>query len=296
MKRYRHNFTLVELLAAMAVFCVLLLVSMRLFSGSQRLWVRAEQKTNTFADARTAMEFIATRLQTLVYFEDMPFGMSGDEIWFLSNYPDGERNSAGKTVQDFWYFTKFERNPYTGCLTMKTFNNEAFAGKKNFQRLLPPYLSANAAKTAWNNVLAKWRTPQSSGSPANHEDIIENVTSFKIFGFFAKRDGNEWKAVPGNSSLTDAAYCRSSVSTYDFPAENATLGTGASADDENTSASKKFFTTPPYLVEVEISLLDSKERYDEWKAADAEGKKDLESEYGYTFRRAILLGQRSVDE
>ena len=294
MKRYRRNFTLVELLAAMAVFCVLLLVSMRLFSGSQRLWVRAEQKTNTFADARTAMEFVATRLQTLVYFEDMPFGMSGDEIWFLSNYPDGERSTTGKTVQDFWYFTKFERNPYTGQLTMKTFSNEAFSNKKKFQQLLPPYLNDSAARAAWNSVLGKWRTPQSSGSPASHEDIIENVTSFKVSGFFAERDGNAWKAIPGNS--VGAAYYRSSVSTYDFPAENATLGTGASPNDENTSATKKFFTTPPYLVEVEISLLDSKERYDEWKTADADGKKDLESEYGYTFRRAILLGQRSVDE
>ena len=83
-KIYRHKFTLVELLAAMAVFSVLLLVSMQLFSGVQRVWVRAEQKTNSFADSRAAMEFIAARLQTMVYYsikiddnnsEQVPFGL-----------------------------------------------------------------------------------------------------------------------------------------------------------------------------------------------------------------------------
>ena len=291
--RLKNRFTLVELLAAIAVFCVLLLISMRLFSGSQQLWVRSEQKTNTFADARTAMEFISSRLQTLVYFEDMPFGMAEDEIWFVSNFPAG-RTDSGKMVQDYWYFTKFERNPYTGCLTMKTFGTST-VGDKTFYKLLPPFPKASTARSAWQNVQSKWRTPVGgSGSAADHTDIIENVVEFKLTGYFAKKSGKGWTIVSGHKSL-DSEYYRN-YSAYDFYAANYELGEGEGRDDEKTTKNKKFFVTPPYLVEVELTILDSADRYEEWKDADAARKSEIVSQFGYTFRRAILLGQRSVDE
>ena len=108
-KIYRHKFTLVELLAAMAVFSVLLLVSMQLFSGVQRVWVRAEQKTNSFADSRAAMEFIAARLQTMVYYsikiddnnsEQVPFGLkyydssTSSTIYFMTAMPMNRRKNG----------------------------------------------------------------------------------------------------------------------------------------------------------------------------------------------------------
>lgn len=295
MKTVRKNrFTLVELLAAIAVFCVLLLVSMRLFSGSQQLWVRSEQKTNTFADARTAMEFISSRLQTLVYFEDMPFGMAEDEIWFVSNFPAGRANDSGKKVQDFWYFTKFERNPYTGCLTMKIFGADT-VGDKTFYRLLPPFLKVSHAKSAWERVQNRWRTPASgSGSAADHTDIIENVVDFKLTGYFAYKSGKEWKIKSSHKSL-DSEYYRN-YSAFDFYDADHNLGSGEDKNDEQTTKSKKFFVTPPYLVEVELTILDSGDHYEEWKDANAARREEIVSQYGYTFRRAILLGQRSVDE
>jgi prepilin-type N-terminal cleavage/methylation domain-containing protein len=115
-KSRRINFTLIELLAAMAVFSILLVVSMRLFSGAQQIWMRSEQKTDTFASARTAMEFIASRMQTIYYHNDEPFeitdGVSSgtyemDSIWFLSNMPkaDGSKHL---------HFVKFRLENPTG--------------------------------------------------------------------------------------------------------------------------------------------------------------------------------------
>ena len=49
-------------------------------------------------------------------------------------------------------------------------------------------------------------------------------------------------------------------------------------------------TTPPYLVEIEISVIDSKDNFRKWQDASDNEKKDIETESGYTFRRAVLLG------
>ena len=92
MKR-RSNFTLVELMVAMGVFIILLMVSMQIFSGSRKLWVRSEQKNGAFAAARTAMEFVAARVQTCIYTENMPFGIYGKDgsgytkMFFLTSMP-----------------------------------------------------------------------------------------------------------------------------------------------------------------------------------------------------------------
>jgi len=284
MRIRRHNFTLVELLAAMAVFCVLLLVSMRLFSGSQRMWVRAEQKTNTFADARTAMEFVAARLQTLVYFEDVPFGMADDEIWFASAFPVEDGKS-----EYYLRFFKFERNPYTGKLTMKVYTDAN--NRKKFPLLFPPYDGnpyCSSAKNAWNRIGGEWKD-------LDTVNVVENVTSFSLYGFFAEKDGKNWKMLAGKNVKSKSAYA-DSRSTHDFYGDDHTLGSGQSEDDEKKSVTKTFFTTPPYLVEIEITMLDSADRYEQWKNASSAEKNNIVAEYGYTFRRAVLLGQRSVDE
>ena len=57
MKKYVVNkFTLIELLAAMAVFSILLMLSIRLFTGAQNLWLRSEQKTDTFASGDSIID------------------------------------------------------------------------------------------------------------------------------------------------------------------------------------------------------------------------------------------------
>ncbi|MBE6398684.1 MAG: prepilin-type N-terminal cleavage/methylation domain-containing protein [Lentisphaerae bacterium] len=242
------KFTLVELLAAMAVFSILLLVSMRLFSGAQQLWVRSEQKTNAFADARTAMEFVAVRMQTLVYYENVPFSMKDNEIWFATSMPMDNRDD-----EYYLRFLKFERDANAGTLVMRI-----YAGKEESRKFIahfPPFKNQDAAITAWDAVSSKLGSSETV-------ELIDNVTDFKIHGFFAVKNGNNWELKPQESV--------------------------SSAFKDGSS-----FITPPYMIEVEISLLDNKEAYLRWKDGDDDKKKEIFSEYGYTFRRAILLGHRS---
>ena len=52
----------------------------------------------------------------------------------------------------------------------------------------------------------------------------------------------------------------------------------------------------PYLVEMELRMLDSRESFLKWKnAGDEQTRIDVFTENGYTFRRAVLLGKKGND-
>jgi type II secretory pathway pseudopilin PulG len=63
-KRY---FTLVELLAAMAVFSIISLVMMRFFNSSQKVWSIASQRNILYSDARIALNLMTRDLQCAMY-------------------------------------------------------------------------------------------------------------------------------------------------------------------------------------------------------------------------------------
>ena len=254
MKR-RSNFTLVELMVAMGVFVVLLMVSMQIFGGARKLWVRSEQKNNAFSAARTAMEFVAARLQTCIYTENMPFGMERDSssdffksVYFATSIPMNRRvlkNGVWKNLDNFdLRFIKFELED--GVLTMRIFSDRqnGTSPYANFSLLLPPYRSRRGK--SYSNACSQIKTHLAAGTNEDVLEIMENVTAFKLR--------------PHNYSGRNLQY------------------------DQNVS------TTPPYLMEIEISVIDSKDNFRKWQDAQASEKKEIETESGYTFRRAVLLG------
>ena len=48
----------------------------------------------------------------------------------------------------------------------------------------------------------------------------------------------------------------------------------------------------PYLLEIELKIMDSRESFKKWQDADDDKKDDIFAENGYTFRRAVLLGKK----
>lgn len=272
MKKYMNRkYTLIELLAAMAVFSVLLMISIRLFNGAQGLWLRSEQKTASFANARIAMEFVSSRMQSLVYYENVPFYIENDSdsdrIWFASRMPLG--NSASDRVAGlrFYQFSLVSptatSNREAGNLQLRVFSGR---GERKFGWVFPAYNNDNRffknANSAFNYV-------NDALSDSNTEDdtvvdIIENVIAFNLVWHNGEYD-------PQNSA-----------DKSDWKLEK-------SADSSQKS--------PPYLVEVEIMMLDSKESFKKWQDASSSTDKDeIFAEYGYTFRRAVLLGKKEVAE
>lgn len=280
----RNNFTLVELMVAMGVFVVLLMVSMQIFGGARKLWVRSEQKNNTFAAARAAMEFIAGRVQACAYTAEVPFaiygrkGGSGQEyytkIYFPTSVPMNRKNESDGKDLDFFdlRFIGFSLLEEDGVLEMRIFSDRRNGDGKYpyFSRLIPPFNrpGRRALKTEDNvpkltytaacSEIDKKLNPEAGGASTCHPDdkleLIENVTSFKLISF-----------------NTPAKTAKSKI--------------------KRDNASK--LNTPPYLLEIEISVIDSKANFKKWKEAGSEAEKvDIETESGYTFRRAVLLGDR----
>lgn len=279
MKRHKiAYFTLIELLAAMAVFSILLVISMRLFSGAQQIWLRSEQKTDTFASARTAMEFVSSRLQTISYVSDEPFEMkegtpdgghaSGyecDTIWFISNMATGDRGH-------YRHFIKFrlvdptdKNHDSAGILQMLRFSGGV--NGKNFWQLFPPYSSKRVrGKTVY--------------SPSDARKEVNKV--------FKDMEEDDEPEVSGGQAVVDIA-----ENVVSFKLERYIAETETSNKLEKKSGDVKM---APYLIEVEVKMLDNHESFKAWQNAETQSERDnVFIEHGYTFRRAILLGKRGYE-
>ncbi len=68
-KTKRKYFSLVELLAVMAVFSVLILVAFHFFSTAQNTWTTTDAKRSTFEDARIALDLISRDLESAYHGE-----------------------------------------------------------------------------------------------------------------------------------------------------------------------------------------------------------------------------------
>jgi type II secretory pathway pseudopilin PulG len=62
-----YNYTLVELLAAMVVFTLIMLALMGFFSTAQKIWTQSNNKVIMFEDARVAMNLMTRDLQSSFY-------------------------------------------------------------------------------------------------------------------------------------------------------------------------------------------------------------------------------------
>lgn len=268
--RKTYHFTLVELLVAMGVFCLLLMVSMQIFGGAQKLWVSSEQKNEAFAAARIAMEFVASRIQGHAYSDDMPFEIActaeGDyRIFFPTAMPMNRTDASGKNLDVYsmrfigFEVVKKENDDDFGTLRMLIYSDE---GDKNFLNIMPPYSAKRkrrggntytSATAALDTVRKKIFPSTGSVDERNKIEIIENVTDFKLIAYNLPKTKN-----------------------------------GDLVEDEEFADP---MNTPPYLLEIEISVIDNKKNFIAWRD-NKNMRKEIEREHGYTFRRAVLLGDR----
>ncbi len=257
----------------MAVFCILLAISIRLFSGAQNVWLRSEQKTDTFASARTAMEFFASRLQTIEYYDDEPFGIVDDDgtdgyeqdsIWFVSCMALGDGGHKRHLVRFHLVDPTDKDNKYAGNLQLQKYTGQE---KGFYSQLFPSYDNRNSRSRSRYKIKSRseaithikkvWKELDDGNDEPTVDvktyavsvDLIENVVGLKLIRFVA--DGSDLVEKNGNSEVA------------------------------------------PYLVEIELRMLDSRESFKKWQDAGNKTEKDnIFIEHGYTFRRAVLLGKK----
>ena len=177
-KTFKQKFTLMELLVSMAIFAILLVLMMQFFSGAQKVWTSAEQKSYMYADARVAMDMIATLLQN-TYNSDggVPFELdrASATIYFAS-----QTHMELKGNNDIRFFKIFRDN---NKLVVKVFADDL--DNKGFSYCFPPFDtdSQNGEISSRAAALSKVKSVLDSSSPSQTIELLDNVTDFSICGF-----------------------------------------------------------------------------------------------------------------
>ncbi|MBQ7393451.1 MAG: prepilin-type N-terminal cleavage/methylation domain-containing protein [Lentisphaeria bacterium] len=183
----RKGFTLIELVVAMAVFSLMMMLMMRFFTDTQRLWSRSEDRANMYADARVAMDLMSSALQSVYYQESSNMGQSDyhqERFWISCS---AANNGTGRIE----FPVNLSRNSPLYPSTP--------AGHSDFAK--PFYLAFwldnnNVLHCANDNGATDF--VNSSGAPTcstDPQEIIENVThlSFRLFsGGFSVLNGSNY--------------------------------------------------------------------------------------------------------
>lgn len=258
----KTNFTLVELIVAMAVFSILLLLMLQFFSGAQRIWNGMEKRNEIYANARIAMDLMTAQLQNTFYTNaGIPFVIEDPDtddskIYFATR--TGDQFPGNSSLK---YMT-FQRNHITAANSETNVEQEQLCvavfcdtttGTPDFSSFFPPYgVSPVTDFTQATNLLPS-RLDGLLADPQFSSVIADNVTSFKIIPY--KLDTND-KIVRDSSSPI-----------------------------------KKM----PFLIELKLSLL-SPEDFSRWLTITNTTEKDnFREENEYTFSRTVYLGNRRDD-
>ncbi len=165
--RFRF-FTLMEVIVAMAVFSVMMGILLQFFTSTQKLWSSTENKNALYADARVAMDLMASALQSQHYSAHTTFFIFGtsdgktDAMYFPvkmpHNYGSGE---------ELYYLSFMARN---GKLYLRTFGSKDSRSryKEMFTRVYNDSEYSGAITLLRNNL----------GFNATHsQEVIDGVVS-----------------------------------------------------------------------------------------------------------------------
>ena len=92
----RGGFTLVELLVSIVVLTMLTLALFNVLNATTTSWNRTEQRTDSYREARAALDVIARDLQTMVKSADFDFW-----AWKKASSPEDTTLPAGVTVTNY---------------------------------------------------------------------------------------------------------------------------------------------------------------------------------------------------
>lgn len=258
-KQIFYIFTLVELLVAMSVFSILLVLMLQFFSGAQKMWTGMEEKNNLYADARVAMDLMSTLLQSTYY--------SAGGTPFIIENPNTDNSKiyfAAQSKMDNLPGTKdirfisFQRTgTHNEKLVMAIFadNGTDDSGPTAYSYFFPPYGegAVTSYEVAKNLLVTKLDNKVSTTQDDNSAIVLNNVTGLRFIPFARMTTG-------GGSEII-------------APSGN------------------KYDRKPPYLIEIQLSLMDKK-NFDTWRNLPTAQQDAFRQQHERTFTRAVFLGGR----
>ena len=290
------RFTLVELLVAMSVFSLLLVLMMQFFSGAQKIWVSTEEKNNLYADARVAMDLIATFLQGTYFSQGgsggnsaatdthkgVPFVIENGtsekaEIYFPTQTQMDLIENAGEIV--FVTFQRGETNSTTPAndrsnelrMAILSDSPDDNASVGDFSLLFPPYNSATTGVGFANRNAAETRI----------KELLQDKIKEKIDSYDPDKTEYHNQCIILLDNVTAFRI---------IPMKTEKFKSATSTDDKGEDDLSQI----PFLVEIQLSLMDKKsyELWKELKDSNAERAKEFRLQHEHTFSRTVYLGDR----
>ena len=258
------RFTLIELIVSMAVFTLLSMVVIQLFSATQKLWSRSEGKNEVYQDAQMTLDLIDNMLTNISYATSPEQGTqlfrlstSGNfsKLYFAtkSNIDALPQNDDYKNPIRFVTFQVTEINNSSdpdykrNCLVMRVLSDRG-NDEATFNRFFPPTQSDNDALVS---VLDTSISDNPSNQNPNVVRLLNNVIAFEV------RFGASTTAIGSSHSFS--------------------------------------FDELPAFVEVTLMLMD-RNHYDDYMGLSGSKKSDYEAKYAHKFSRYIYFGRYRATE
>jgi prepilin-type N-terminal cleavage/methylation domain-containing protein len=207
----KHGFTLLELLASMAILSLLVLLMARIFAETTDMWTQGTRRVSSATEGRVVMDFLVREMSMAIADEIVAFKLNSDsdkhwvppgysaqsytqfeaqsdEVAFVAMVRPG---SSGwrRTANQFVYFVApmldEDRQEMPGRFrlvrtrrTTTLYNNAANREAGPYGR--PPALTGN--RFWWQEMAPDWLE---TGNPAlrSLETIAENVAAFEIWAW-----------------------------------------------------------------------------------------------------------------
>ena len=252
------KFTLIELLVSMGIFSILLVLSMQFFTSAQRMWTRAEENNNLFSNARLVMDFVATKIQTAYYVENMPF-----EINMVDQDKKGMIFASREKISS----RNDDINTRFCCFRLKgnklIYQIVSDNKSEDFFKLLPPFTEDNVN---------------------NDKEHIDNKKARNILWNFFKDDTKNWNKKEENYAILHDGVIDFSLKAYNL---------GSSSNQLLKEETSEVYQ-PPYLIEITLTLLSDEALKQYNLITDNSRKEEFKKSNQYTFKRSVFFSNQLI--
>ncbi len=286
-KTDRSGFTLIELIAAMGVFSIIMLVLLSFFSSAQNIWNLSRQKTTMYENARIALDLISRDLQCMYYEQGkVPFYHHPGTA---ANYDSSPGNNDNDT--EALYFISA-----TNCLPGYDNNTRLCEIAYKFYNIDLPVAPAvpTTSRAGWlvrsvtgdqQGTNTKWNYyGKPEESPPNGKIYHASDSSYAFTNDESSRDVFS-TVIPYVVDLKFICLKRDGTTMIETRDANGIMDP---VDPPNTETIKKMI---PYSIMIELTLLD-RESWMKWAATSYDKTSPILLNNKRTFSRTVLIGER----
>ena len=278
MTKRRSSFTLVELLVAVGLLSLIVMLLLQLFSGAQKIWLSSEKTNNVYSDARVAMERMAQLFNTIQFSHgEKEVTVNGETVIQREKKKDmifsiNTANKDGNYYSNSIVFVskspiRTAANRHRNTTNFISFRLGANSDENKRGKLYMVIYSYLEHESTFNDFFPNYGTSE--------RDL--KLTDLK----------NELNALYENGS--ENAYCQViAENVVEFKINAYVLN---SSDKLEKKAESADVAEPPYMIEIQLTVLDP-DSYKRWQELSGDAKTKYLEQHRRTFTRSVRIGGR----